>query len=154
MGNFRSYDGTPRFAVNTIRAACGDADPEAITALSDGIRVALRDRTGNAPVVVGGNISDSEAANFTYRMFKACSAKGQPPPTELVELLQIILAQNLPPRGTARAISKELKAASDYQRDHPSANAADIGRAVKRNRSTITRWMKAGKLHRPMLQEL
>ena len=47
-----------------IIAACGDGDPGAIRALSDSIRVAMRDRPalGAAPVRAGGGLGDSDAA--------------------------------------------------------------------------------------------
>jgi hypothetical protein len=68
-----------------IKAACADGDSAAIRELSDNIRVALRDRPalGAAPVRAGGGLGDSDAANFAYRMLRACQRVAIPPPVSV-----------------------------------------------------------------------
>jgi hypothetical protein len=85
------------FDPDLIRAACADGDEAAIvefcTTLSGNLvqRETLT-RQGETHLVVRGEfLQDSLIGNFAYRMLRACGRNGLPPPTELVDLLQLLL---------------------------------------------------------------
>ena len=85
------------FDPDLIRAACADGDEGAIvefcTTLSGNLvqRETLT-RQGETHLVVRGEfLPDSLIGNFAYRMLRACGRNGLPPPTELVDLLQLLL---------------------------------------------------------------
>jgi hypothetical protein len=138
-----------------IKAACGDGDAGAIRALSESIRVALRDRPalGAAPVINGGGLGDSDAANFAYRMLRACQRAAIPPPRELVDLFQILFEQDRPPQKGVSAVL--VSRAKEFLASHLGASLRDIADHVNEGRaegapkvaaSTISRWKKAGLL--------
>ncbi len=143
-------DTAPRFDLNLINSACGEGNATAIAKLSgkiamlcDSARVALRDRQPSQkhPVIRHNEISDSEAANFAYRMLKACGRRKIPPPSELVDLFQIILKQDRPPhRRTRRWVPREE--ARRYLCENPKATVRDIARCAKVAPSTVSRWFK------------
>lgn len=104
---------------------------------------------GPMPLSSSGEISDSEAANYGYRMIKACQEHELPPPVELVRLLQLLLQQNKMPRGAFKRLSKgkvtpRMEKAREYLRENPSAKPAQIAAAVGVNRSTVGRWIEKG----------
>lgn len=149
-------DMAPRFDHDLIGRACGNGDPRAIAilceniiVLADGIQSALRSRppASKHAVARGTAISDSEVANFAYRMLKACERHGKPPPRELVDLFQKILHQDRPPhRRHRRWVQREE--ARRYLEKHPTASARELARHVNVNASTVTRWLKVGALLR------
>ncbi len=149
-------DTAPRFDLNLINSACGEGNATAIAKLSgkiamlcDSARVALRDRQPSQkhPVIRDNEISDSEAANFAYRMLKACAQRKIPPPSELVDLFQIILKQDRPPhRRTRRWVQRED--AQRYLYKNPNAKVRDIACYVNVAPSTVSRWLKDERLLR------
>jgi hypothetical protein len=104
-----------------------------------------------SPLSSSGEITDSEAANYGYRMIKACQEHGLPPPAELVRLLQVLLYQDRMQRGAFQRLSKDkikpkMEQAAVFLRAHPGAKPAQIAAAVGVNRSTVWRWIKKGLL--------
>jgi len=141
----------PEFDPDLIRAACADGDEGAIvefcTTLSGNLvqRETLT-RQGETHLVVRGEfLPDSLIGNFAYRMLRACGRNGLPPPTELVDLMQLLLKQNRPPQRSERRFVKRMDAIN-YLREHPGAGVREIARAVGVAPSTVSRWKKQGKI--------
>ena len=139
------------FDPDLIRAACADGDEAAIvefcTTLSGNLvqRETLT-RQGETHLVVRGEfLPDSLIGNFAYRMLRACSRNGLPPPTELVDLMQLLLKQDRPPQRSERRFVKRMDAIN-YLREHPGAGVREIARAVGVAPSTVSRWKKQGKI--------
>jgi hypothetical protein len=132
------------FDESSISAACADGDVQAIRDLCSSIRVALRDRPGlgAAPVRAGGGLGDSDAANFAYRMLRACQRVQIAPPAELVDLFQILLKQDRGPLGGIDAI--KLGAVKEYLDQNPNAGINKIERETGVSKKTILRWREAG----------
>ncbi len=153
---------SPRFPIDLIRNACAEGEPDAIAELASRVEAALRWRNrqteegGTAPVVWGGAIPDSEASNYTYRLVKACHLHGHTPPAELVALLQTLLVQDRPPRGTGpriRTAPDWLARAKLYWDRNPGARPADLARAAAVNRSTVARAIQKGRLAAPFVAD-
>jgi hypothetical protein len=135
---------SPRFDPELIRRACSEGDRQAIANLSLTIHSALRARPTTHPGTHG--IPDSEASNFAYRMLRACERNGQVP-QELVDLLQVILKQDRPPRrghGLRKLTARQ--AALEYKQKHRNASLREIAKAHNVNVSTVSRWNRSGKL--------
>lgn len=143
------------FDETLIKAACAGGDADAIRTLSSSIRVALRDRPalGAAPVRAGGGLGDSDAANFAYRMLRACTRVAIPPPVELVDLFQILFEQDTKPQKGVSIVL--VTQAREFLASNPKASLRDIadhlneGRAeedAKVAASTVSRWKKDGLL--------
>ena len=139
------------FDPNFIRAACADGDKAAIEDFSTTLSGNLvnrekRIRQGDTHLVVRGEfLPDSLIGNFAYRMLRACSRNGLPPPTELVDLMQLLLKQDRPPQRSERRFVKRMDAIN-YLREHPGAGVREIARAVGVAASTVSRWKKQGKI--------
>jgi hypothetical protein len=147
------------FEEGLIKAACADGDADAIRTLSGNIRVALRDRPGlgTAPCRTEGALGDSDAANFAYRMLRACSRVAIPPPSELVDLFQILFEQD---RAPQKGVSVGLVSlAKEFLALNPNASLREIADHVNEGRvkdpvketpkvaaSTVSRWKKDGLL--------
>ena len=151
---------SPRFSADSIRNACIKGEPDAIAELASSVENALNWRNRQAkggvtaPVVRGGAIADSEASNYAYRLVKSCHLHGHSPPAELVTLLQTLLAQDRPPRGTGprqRTDSGWLSKAAAHWHDNPNASAADLSRFAGVHRSTIGKAIKSGRLRSPIV---
>ena len=131
-------DGAPRFNQDLVHAACKGGEPKAIEELSHAIRAALKARTPGG-VFRDGDIADSEAANFAYRMLRACERRAVAPPSALVDLFQVLLLQDRPPhRRTRRYVQREE--ARRYIEKNPKAGVREVARAVGVNASTVSRW--------------
>jgi hypothetical protein len=144
------------FDEGLIKAACGDGKADAIRALSENIRVAIRDRAarGAAPVINGGGLGDSDAANFAYRMLRACQREAIPPPEALVDLFQILFKQDRKPqKGIDAGLLSKAQAfldANPVAGVHKIAAHLNEGRAEgapKVAGTTVSRWKKSGLLH-------
>ena len=153
---------SPRFATDLIRKACAKGDPVAIAELASGIDTALRHRNRLtsqgilAPVVWCGEIADSEASNYAYRLVKSCHLHRLPPPAELVALLQTLLAQDRPPRGTGprrRIDSGWLAQAAAHWHENPDASPADLARVAGVHRSTVGKAIKSARLSSPIVAD-
>jgi hypothetical protein len=132
------------FEETLIKAACADGDAAAIAVLSGHIRVALRDRPGlgASPVRAGGGLGDSDAANFSYRMLRACQRVATPPPAELVDLFQILFEQDRRPAGGVDA--GKAGRVQEYLDQHPGADPNEIERETGVSKKTIGRWLESG----------
>lgn len=144
---------SPRFAIDLIRNACTEGKPGAIAELASAVENALVRRKaeggGSAPVVRHGEIADSEAANYAYRLLKSCHLHGHSPPAELVTLFQTVLAQDRLPRGRGprhRKNSGWLAKAAAHWHGNPGASPADLARAAGVHRSTVGNAIKSGRL--------
>ena len=153
---------SPRFAPDLIRNACAKGEPGAIAELADAVENALNRRNRraeggrSAPVVSHGEIADSLAANYAYRLVKSCHLHGRIPPAELVTLMQMVLAQNRPPRGTGarrRNDSDWLAKAAAHWHGNPGASPADLARVAGVHRSTVGKAIKSGRLRPPAVAD-
>ena len=139
------------FDPNFIRAACADGDKAAIEDFSTTLSGNLvnrekRIRQGETHLVVRGEfLPDSLIGNFAYRMLRACSRNGLPPPTELVDLMQLLLKQDRPPQRSERRYVKRMDAIN-YLREHPGAGVREIAQAVGVAPSTVSRWRKQNRI--------
>ncbi len=93
---------SPRFAADLIRKACAEGEPVAIAELASSVENALSWRNRRVeggettPVVRHGEISDSDAGHFLYRLVRACGEHGHAPPRELIRLVQTFTKQDRP----------------------------------------------------------
>lgn len=151
---------SPRFAIDLIRNACAEGEPNAIAELASDVENAInwrnrRVETGETtPVVRFDEIPDSEAGHFLYRLVRACGEHGHAPPPELIRLVQTFTKQDRPPGGKGRRRRKDsdwLVKAAAFWHDNPDARPADLARVADVNRSTIGKAIKSGRLRPPIV---
>ena len=141
----------PEFDPEVIVAACTDGDESAIEELcatlsGNLVQRETRSKQGETHLVVRGeSLPDSLIGNYAYRMLRACARSHVPPPTELVDLLQLLLKQDRPPQRSERRFVKRMDTI-DYVREHPGAGVREIAQAVDVAPSTVSRWRKQGKI--------
>ena len=153
---------SPRFAIDVIRNACAEGQPDAIAELAASVENALNRRNRRikggeqALVVVHDEIADSLAGHFIYRLVRACGEHGHAPPPELVRLVQTFTKQDHPPRGIGRRRRKDsgwLAKAAAHWHDNPGASPAELSRVAHVNRSTVGKAIKSGRLRVPIVAD-
>ena len=152
-----------RFGDAPIVSACRDGDCNSIRHLAGAVEGAILDRDrrmraegseGITAVRQPGEIANSEAGYFVYRLVRACGEHGHAPPPELIRLVQTFTKQDRPPRGTGhRTDSGWLAKAAAHWRDNPDASPADIARAAKVHRSTVGKAINSGRLPSPIVAD-
>ncbi len=104
---------------------------------SPGVQQAIKDigRT----LAGGDDFEPRLVDHFIFRLVRACSQHGHPPPEELVELIKSHLVQDRLPAGSARRYVAQLEAESLFASE---LTDAEIARRFRVDRATVGRWRK------------
>ncbi len=160
------------FGNELIVFACRDGDLDSIRHLAGAVERAILDRNRRMRAkeartraeglerytasLLPGEIADSEAGHFVYRLVRACGEHGHAPPPELIRLVQTFTKQDRPPRGTGprqRTDSGWLAKAAVHWHDNPDASAADVASVAGVHRSTVGNAIKNGRLRAPAVAD-
>lgn len=160
------------FGNELIVFACRDGNLDSIRHLAGAVERAIFDRNRRmrateararaegsehyTAILLPGEIADSDAGHFVYRLVRACGEHGHAPPPDLIRLLQTFTKQYRPRRGTGprqRKAPNWLARAKRYWDRTPGARPADLARAAGVNRSTVTRAIQKGRLAAPFVAD-